>query len=424
VGKVIEFYIPKDSRKPLKGALAFQRGKILEFWPLAKKVSLAWASWRNDMNFTDVGAIENRDEDFSFTGVVPSNDTMNAEMSAEDQINPIGGFAGIVGQSSALRKVLQQVEMVAGTDSTVLLLGETGTGKELIARAIHERSRRKIRALVRVNCAAIPGGLLESELFGHERGAFTGAITQKIGRFEVADQGSLFLDEIGDIPLELQPKLLRVLQEREFERLGSTATRRVNVRVVAATHRSLEEMIQEELFRSDLYYRLNVFPIYIPPLRERPEDIPLLARHFVHEFARRMNKTVTAISPQTMDSLTHYSWPGNIRELQNVIERSVVVHQKGSLSVETCHLSGQPSRRSSSRQTFRRSATEDRRMIDSALAEAGGRVSGPSGAAALLGLPPSTLESKIRSMNINKYSFKTSTQTPSRTSLIREPIEL
>jgi formate hydrogenlyase transcriptional activator len=424
VGKVIEFYIPKDSRKPLKGALAFQRGKILEFWPLAKKVSLAWASWRNDMNFTDVGAIENRDEDFSFTGVVPSNDTMNAEMSAEDQINPIGGFAGIVGQSSALRKVLQQVEMVAGTDSTVLLLGETGTGKELIARAIHERSRRKIRALVRVNCAAIPGGLLESELFGHERGAFTGAITQKIGRFEVADQGSLFLDEIGDIPLELQPKLLRVLQEREFERLGSTATRRVNVRVVAATHRSLEEMIQEELFRSDLYYRLNVFPIYIPPLRERPEDIPLLARHFVHEFARRMNKTVTAISPQTMDSLTHYSWPGNIRELQNVIERSVVVHQKGSLSVETCHLSGQPSRRSSSHQTFRRSATEDRRMIDSALAEAGGRVSGPSGAAALLGLPPSTLESKIRSMNINKYSFKTSTQTPSRTSLIREPIEL
>ena len=363
------------------------------------------------MNFTDVGAIENRDEDFSFTSVVPSNNTMDAEMSAEDQINPIGGFAGIVGQSSALRKVLQQVEMVAGTDSTVLLLGETGTGKELIARAIHERSRRKNRALVRVNCAAIPGGLLESELFGHERGAFTGAITQKIGRFEVADQGSLFLDEIGDIPLELQPKLLRVLQEREFERLGSTATRRVNVRVVAATHRSLEEMIQEEQFRSDLYYRLNVFPIYIPPLRERPEDIPLLARHFVHEFARRMNKTVTAISPQTLDSLTHYSWPGNIRELQNVIERSVVVHQKGSLSVKTCHLSGQTSRRSSSRQTFRRSATEDRRMIDSALAEAGGRVSGPSGAAALLGLPPSTLESKIRSMNINKYSFKASTRS-------------
>jgi transcriptional regulator with PAS, ATPase and Fis domain len=216
VAKVIEFYIPKNFRKPLKWAPAFQRGKILEFCPLSKKVSLAWASWRNDMNFTDVAAIENRDGDFPFTSVVPSKDNMNADMSAEDQINSIAGFAGIVGQSSALREVLQQVEMVAGTDSTVLLLGETGTGKELIARAIHERSRRKSAALVRVNCAAIPGGLLESELFGHERGAFTGAITQKIGRFEVADQGSLFLDEIGDIPLELQPKLLRVLQEREL----------------------------------------------------------------------------------------------------------------------------------------------------------------------------------------------------------------
>jgi formate hydrogenlyase transcriptional activator len=314
--------------------------------------------------------------------------------------------------------------MVAGTDSTVLLLGETGTGKELIARAIHDRSRRKSRTLVRVNCAAIPGGLLESELFGHERGAFTGAITQKIGRFELADQGSLFLDEIGDIPLELQPKLLRVLQEREFERLGSTVTRKVNVRVVAATHRSLEEMIQEKQFRRDLYYRLNVFPIYIPPLRERPEDIPLLARHFVHEFARRMNKTVAAISPQTMDALTQYSWPGNIRELQNVIERSVVVYREGNFSVKKSRFSGQPLHRSRVRQSFRRSATEDRRMIDSALAEAGGRVSGPSGAAALLGIPSSTLESKIRSMKINKYSFKTSARTPSRTSRICEPIEL
>jgi formate hydrogenlyase transcriptional activator len=333
---------------------------------------------------------------------------MNTDMSAEDQINSIAGFAGIVGQSSALREVLQQVEMVAGTDSTVLLLGETGTGKELVARAIHERSRRKSRALVRVNCAAIPGGLLESELFGHERGAFTGAITQKIGRFEVADQGSLFLDEIGDIPLELQPKLLRVLQEREFERLGSTVTRRVNVRVVAATHRSLEEMIQEKQFRSDLYYRLNVFPIYIPPLRERPEDIPLLARHFVQEFARRMNKTVEAISTKTMDSLALYPWPGNIRELQNVIERSLVIHQKGTLSIKKCFLSGQPFHRSPLRQSFRGSSAEDRKMIDSALAEAGGRVSGPSGAAAMLGIPASTLESKIRAMNINKYSFKTS----------------
>jgi formate hydrogenlyase transcriptional activator len=376
------------------------------------------------MNLTDVSPVENCDSDFPLASVVPNGNGSTEEMSAEDEMSSIAGFEGIVGQSSALRDVLQQVEMVAGTDSTVLLLGETGTGKELIARAIHDRSRRKNCTLVKVNCAAIPGGLLESELFGHERGAFTGAIARKIGRFELADQGSLFLDEIGDIPLEVQPKLLRVLQEREFERLGSTVTRRVNVRVVAATHRSLEEMIEEKQFRNDLYYRLNVFPIYIPPLRERSEDIPLLVRHFVHEFARRMNKTVGAISPQAMDALIHYSWPGNIRELQNVIERSVVVYRKGNFSVKKSSFSGKPFHHTPARPSFRRSATEDRRMIDSALAEAGGRVSGPSGAAALLGIPPSTLESKIRSMNINKYSFKTSTRAPSRTSPICGPIEL
>jgi formate hydrogenlyase transcriptional activator len=370
------------------------------------------------MNLTDVPAIENFGSNFPFPSVIPSENSVHAEVRAEDEINPIAGFDGIVGQSSVLREVLQQVEMVAGTDSTVLLLGETGTGKELIARAIHDRSRRKRRTLVKVNCAAIPGGLLESELFGHERGAFTGAITQRIGRFELADQGTLFLDEIGDIPLELQPKLLRVLQEREFERLGSTATRKVNVRVVAATHRNLEDMIQEKQFRSDLYYRLNVFPIYIPPLRDRPEDIPLLACHFVQEFARRMDKTVTAISPETMDALTRYPWPGNVRELQNVIERSVVVHQKGNLSVNRCCGSRQSFHRSPARQSFRRSEIEDRKMIDSALAEAGGRVSGPSGAAALLGIPASTLESRIRSLNINKYNFRTSGRSSRRTSQI------
>jgi formate hydrogenlyase transcriptional activator len=372
---------------------------------------------------TDVWSLEDRNGD-EFAGVVPSNAGTNEEIYAENEINPVDSFAGIVGQSSALCEVLQQVEMVAPTDSTVLLLGETGTGKELIARAIHDRSARKNRALVKVNCAAIPSGLLESELFGHERGAYTGAMTQRIGRLELADQGSLFLDEIGDIPLELQPKLLRVLQEREFERLGSTVTRKVNVRVVAATHCHLEEMIREKQFRSDLYYRLNVFPIYIPPLRERPEDIPLLVRHFVHDFARRMNKTIGGISSETMEWLTRYSWPGNIRELQNVIERSVVVYRKGNFSVKKSSFSGQPLHRSSARQSFRRSATEDRRMIDSALGEAGGRVSGPSGAAALLGIPASTLESKIRSMNINKYSFKTNSRTSSRTSQIHEPIEV
>jgi len=318
------------------------------------------------------------------------------------------GFAGIVGQSHALREVLHLVEMVAASDSTVLLLGETGTGKELIARAIHERSRRRSKSFVKVNCAAIPGGLLESELFGHERGAFTGAIAQKTGRIELADQGTLLLDEIGDIPLELQPKLLRVLQEREYERLGSTQTKRVNLRVVAATHRNLEEMIRQREFRSDLYYRLNIFPITIPPLRERADDVPGLVRHFVRQFAKTMNKTIEAISPETIDTLTRYSWPGNIRELQNVIERSVVVHQSGELVVKKSWLCRECFHREVPvRDSLGSSPVGDREMISTALAETKGRVSGPSGAAAKLGIPPSTLESRIRSMNINKYRFKT-----------------
>jgi formate hydrogenlyase transcriptional activator len=372
------------------------------------------------MNLTHPSALES-DADFRFGGVVGIDVNVNEEIHTEDDLGP--GFEGIVGQSAALRGILQQVEMVAPTDSTVLLLGETGTGKELIARAIHDRSLRKRRMLVKVNCAAIPSGLLESELFGHERGAYTGAMTQKLGRFELADQGTLFLDEIGDISLELQPKLLRILQEREFERLGSTVTRRVNVRVVAATHRNLEEMIRESQFRSDLYYRLNVFPIYIPPLRERPEDIPSLVRHFAHEFARRMNKTIDAISSETMDTLTRYPWPGNIRELQNVIERSVVVHQKGKLYVKKCCLPyGAFRPEGVTRRSLRRSEVEDRKMIDAALTEAQGRVSGPSGAAAMLGIPASTLESKIRSLNINKYSFKAVSGNLPRTSRIHEEI--
>src|SRR5271154_5873906 len=233
-------------------------------------------------------------------------------------------FDGIIGQSSALRKVLRMVEYVAGGDSTVLLLGETGSGKELVARAIHNRSKRRDQGFVKLNCAAIPSGLLESELFGHERGAFTGAITQKIGRLELAHQGSLFLDEIGDIPLELQPKLLRVLQEREFERLGSTRTKKVDIRIVAATHRDLEGMILEKQFRSDLFYRLNVVPIFLPPLRERTEDIPPLVRHFVRQFSKRIGKAIDIVPPGTMDALRQHRWPGNIRELENVIERAVI----------------------------------------------------------------------------------------------------
>lgn len=336
-------------------------------------------------------------------------DKMNRADEAPDSRDDIpvqAGFPGIVGQSRALNEVLELVEMVAASDSTVLLLGETGTGKELIARAIHDRSRRRRHQFVKVNCAAIPSGLLESELFGHERGAFTGAITQKIGRVELADQGTLFLDEIGDIPLELQPKLLRVLQEREFERLGSTQTKQVNVRIVAATHRNLEEMILEKQFRSDLYYRINVFPIVIPPLRERAEDIPLLVRHFVRQFAQRMNKTIDAISPETMEALTRYSWPGNIRELQNVIERSVVMHDKGKLIVKMSSRCREWCAATPALTSYGGSSMGDRELIDAALAEARGRVSGPLGAAVKLGIPPSTLESRIRSMNINKYQFK------------------
>ncbi len=317
------------------------------------------------------------------------------------------GFTGIVGQSAALREVLELVEMVALTDSTVLIRGETGTGKELIARAIHDHSRRRSKAFVTFNCAAVPDGLLESELFGHERGAFTGALMQQIGRLELADGGTLFLDEIGDIPLELQPKLLRVLQEREFERLGSTRTKHVDVRVVAATHRNLEEMISENLFRSDLFYRLNVIPIDTPPLRERPDDIPLLVRHFVRKFADKMGKRVDAISSETMTALTEYSWPGNVRELQNIVERAVVVHERGKLTIRQSWLAGGSiGSTSSARIPMVSFAQGDRDMIGSALAKAKGRVSGPAGAAAMLGIPPSTLESRIRSLNINKYQFK------------------
>src|SRR5437867_10548357 len=243
-------------------------------------------------------------------------------------------FDQIVGNSPALKHVLQLVETVASTsDSTVLLLGETGTGKELVARAIHDRSRRKDRTFVKVNCAAIPTGLLESELFGHEKGAFTGAISQKIGRLELADQGTLFLDEVGDIPIEIQPKLLRALQEREFERLGSTRTKKVDVRLVAATNRDLDKMVEDREFRSDLYYRLNVFPIRIPPLRERPEDIPLLVRYFAQKYGRRMEKQIESIPAGAMKKLSGWHWPGNIRELENLIERSVILTHGPALQV-------------------------------------------------------------------------------------------
>jgi formate hydrogenlyase transcriptional activator len=307
------------------------------------------------------------------------------------------GIVGIVGQSSALRHVLNLVETVAPSDSTVLLLGETGTGKELIARAIHDRSRRKDRTFVKLNCAAIPTGLLESELFGHERGAFTGAISQKVGRLELADQGSLFLDEVGDIPPEIQPKLLRALQEREFERLGSTHTKKVDVRLIAATNRDLEKMIESREFRSDLYYRLNVFPIRIPPLRERPEDIPLLVRYFTQKYGRRMEKKIDSIPAAAMKKLSAWHWPGNIRELENFIERSVILTHGSALQAPIGELGGddKPAALAGTR------GAEERDEILRILRDTNGRVAGPQGAAARMGIKRTTLISRMKKLGID-----------------------
>jgi formate hydrogenlyase transcriptional activator len=317
----------------------------------------------------------------------------------EETVSSGTGFEGIIGKSSVLRRLLQMVETVAGGDSTVLLLGETGTGKELIARAIHGLSPRKARPLVKLNCAAIPTGLLESELFGHERGSFTGAIAQKLGRLEVAHQGSLFLDEIGDIPLELQPKLLRVLQEREFERLGSTRTQKADVRIVAATHRDLEGMILDKQFRSDLYYRLNVFPIHVPALRERPEDISLLVQHFVQQATRRMRKTIDTVPSETMEALIHYRWPGNIRELENVIERAVILSPGPVLRLSLRDLNSRiaPGQNAGCHQTLEE---VERTHILKTLKETRWILSGRSGAASRLGLNRSTLYFRMKKLGI------------------------
>ena len=319
----------------------------------------------------------------------------------DEPANSETGFEGIIGRSSGLRRVLQMVETVARGDSTVLLLGETGTGKEIIARAIHSHSPRRGRPFVKLNCAAIPTGLLESELFGHERGSFTGAIAEKIGRIELAHQGSLFLDEIGDITLELQPKLLRVLQEREFERLGSTRTQKVDVRFVAATHRDLEGMILEKLFRSDLYYRLNVFPIHVPPLRERPEDIPLLAHHFVRQATRRMHKTIHTIPSETMEALIRHPWPGNIRELENVTERAVILSPGPVLRLSPRDLNSRvrPDQKADHQQTLEE---VERNHILATLKETRWVVSGPRGAASRLGLNRSTLYFRMKKLGITR----------------------
>ncbi len=327
----------------------------------------------------------------------------------EDEIRSELNFEEIVGKSEALRRVLQQVEKVAPTDSTVLIYGETGTGKELIARAVHNLSARQGGAFVKLNCAAIPTGLLESELFGHERGAFTGAISQRVGRFELANRGTMFLDEIGEVPLELQPKLLRVLQEREFERLGSTRTLRTDARLIAATNRDLESLVNEQKFRSDLYYRLNVFPVKVPALRERPEDIPLLVRHFVQQLSRHLSKTIDTIPSDTMSILIRYPWPGNIRELQNVIERAVILTKGPVLNVPSDDLRTvnapplpAPVAPVKSPATDMRTLIDEteRKQIIAALEQANWIVAGAKGAAALLGMKRTTLQSRMQKLGI------------------------
>lgn len=328
------------------------------------------------------------------------------------EIDETSMFDDIVGKSEALQKMLKEIETVGPTESTVLIHGETGTGKELIARAIHNLSPRSANAFVKVNCAAIPTGLLESELFGHEKGAFTGAILQRIGRFELAHHGTVFLDEIGEIPLELQPKLLRVLQEREFERLGSSRTLRTDARLIAATNRDLSAMVSENKFRSDLFYRLNVFPIRVPALRERPEDVPLLVRHFAELFSRRMRKAIQTIPAETMGALMRYDWPGNVRELQNVIERAVILSARGVLRVPAADLKARESTEhegkaspATARRTRRSSVPAPTlEQVVQALKETGGRVGGSGGAAAHLGLKRTTLIAHMKKLGINSRS--------------------
>jgi formate hydrogenlyase transcriptional activator len=321
-----------------------------------------------------------------------------------EEIRSGQNFEEIIGTSAALKNVLKQVAIVASTDSTVLILGETGVGKELVARAIHNMSGRHDNTFVKVNCAAIPLGLLESELFGHEKGAFTGAIARKTGRFELAHQGTLFLDEVGDIPPELQPKLLRVLQEQEFERLGSTHTIKVNVRLVAATSRNLPAMVEQREFRGDLYYRLNVFPLVVPPLRQRSDDIPPLVEYFVARFGDRLGRKVSRVDRQTMELLQAYHWPGNIRELQNLVERGVILSEGGTLRIDPSVLeAGELRKEPSNGDIFR---TNERELIEAALAETKGRIAGVRGAAARLHIPASTLESKIRALKIDKFKFR------------------
>ena len=335
--------------------------------------------------------------------VAPSEDLDNRDHATRPR-----KFEQLIGDSAALEAVLEGVKRVAPTNSTVLIQGETGTGKELIARAVHKRSQRSSRAFVSVNCAAIPRDLIASELFGHEKGAFTGALQRRVGRFELAGGGTIFLDEVGDLLPDTQVALLRVLQEREFERVGGIQSIRVDVRVIAATNRDLKAAVANGTYREDLYYRLNVFPVEMPPLRARRADIPLLVEYFVDRYARKAGKNIRRVDKKTLQLLQSYPWPGNIRELQNVIERSVIVCETEIFTVDESWLSQAPLDTRSGDQRFlsEKVAATERETIEEALRESQGRISGPSGAAAKLGIAPSTLDSKIRSLNINKNRFK------------------
>jgi len=350
----------------------------------------------------------NQEIERAFQEIKALKDKLQHEnLALREEIDKTSMFEEIVGSSPVLHAVLTQVSKVAPTETTVLISGETGTGKELIARAIHKRSQRSLRAFVSVNCSAIPRDLIASELFGHEKGAFTGATQRRLGRFELAEGGTIFLDEVGELPTETQTALLRVLQEREFQRVGGDRTIQTDVRVIAATNRDLQAAIAAGGFRSDLFYRLNVFPIEVPPLRQRKEDIPLLVEYYIHRYANKAGKKILGINKKSLDLLQSYSWPGNIRELQNVIERAVIVCDTENLTVDESWFSHQHFQAESATQPLsEKLATQEKEMIEAALAESGGRVSGPSGAAAKLGIPQSTLDSKIKSLHINKHQFR------------------
>ena len=409
----------KDSGRSEVGTVCIlplvSRGRVLGTFGVIKYEDNAFTG---DIEFlSQIGnqiaiAVENA---LAFAQIRELKDQLSKEkLYLEDEIRTEMNFAQIIGNSSSLRKVLKHVETVAPTDSTVLIYGETGTGKELIARAIHDLSPRRSKPFVKLNCAAIPTGLLESELFGHEKGAFTGAIAQRIGRFEVANGGTIFLDEIGEVPLELQTKLLRVLQEREFERLGSSRTLRTDARLIAATNRDLEAMVSEQKFRSDLFFRLDVFPVHVPPLRERQGDIPLLVRHFTQQFSRRMKKAMDTIPSAAMDALCRYHWPGNIRELQNVIERAVIISTGTALNIDVSDLKLPKSDRTAEGSASSNSPNgtlhnvleeTERQQILKALRQSNWVVAGPNGAAEHLGMKRTTLQQRIRKLGIVRNSL-------------------